>query len=49
MYLVRAAGLEPAAYSLGGCRSIHLSYGPITYGVSEGTRTPSPQIHSLVL
>ncbi len=24
---MRPAGLEPAAYNLGGCRSIHLSYG----------------------
>ena len=25
-YMVRPAGIEPAAYSLGGCRSIRLSY-----------------------
>lgn len=26
LFLVRPAGIEPAAYSLGGCRSIRLSY-----------------------
>ena len=26
LFVVRPAGIEPAAYSLGGCRSIQLSY-----------------------
>ena len=34
--LVRPAGFEPAAYSSGGCRSIHLSYGRT---LEESTRT----------
>ena len=34
MLVVRLAGLEPAAYRLGICRSIHLSYRRINFIVS---------------
>ena len=52
--MVRPAGLEPATYGLEGCCSIQLSYGRMTEknelgGTPEGSRTPNPQIRSLVL
>ncbi len=53
--VVRLAGLEPATYGLEGCCSIQLSYKRIEWyllmlgGTPEGSRTPNPQIRSLVL
>ncbi len=50
--VVRLAGLEPATYGLEGCCSIQLSYKRMILalgGAPEGSRTPNPQIRSLVL
>ncbi len=50
--VVRLAGLEPATYGLEGCCSIQLSYKRMVLvlgGAPEGSRTPNPQIRSLVL